>query len=296
MRKNILFVINPISGGKSKERIEQLIIDHLDHNQYDYEMAYSNAVDHARKLSKSAVHLGFDVVVAVGGDGTVNEVARGIMSINADVALGIIPFGSGNGLALHLGIPTNPRKAIETLNHNKIKVIDSAILNDVPFFNTAGVGFDAHISALFANNKKRGFSGYVKSVLKEFKKYKSQEYELTIDGEKYFRKAFMISFANSTQFGNNAQIAPLADISDGWLDVSVVKPFPAYQFPALAWRLMSGTAHHSSYVEIIKAKEIIVQRKENGAVHLDGEPRELNGQLDIKIRPASMKVLVPLTK
>ncbi|MCO4291259.1 diacylglycerol kinase family lipid kinase [Solitalea sp. MAHUQ-68] len=296
MKKNILFVINPISGGKSKKRIEQLIIDHLDHNLYDYEMAYSNAVDHARKLSKSAVHLGFDVVVAVGGDGTVNEVARGIISLKSNAALGIIPFGSGNGLALHLGIPTNPRKAIEALNHSVEKVIDSAMLNGIPFFNTAGLGFDAHISALFANNKKRGFSGYVKAVLREFRNYKSQEYELTIDGKKYIREAFMISFANSTQFGNNAKIAPLADISDGLLDVSVVKPFVAYQFPAMMYRLMSGTAHRSSFLEIIKAKEIIVKRKENGAVHLDGEPRDLNGQIDIKIVPASMKVLVPLNK
>lgn len=293
MRKNILFVINPISGGKSKKRVEQLIIDHLDHQKYEYEMAYSNAVDHARKLSRSAVHLGFDTVVAVGGDGTVNEVAKGIMSINANAELGIIPFGSGNGLARHLHIPLDVKKAIGVLNQNKVKVIDTATLNDEPFFNMAGVGFDAHISAMFANNKKRGFSGYVKSVFRELNNYISQEYKLTVDGTAITEKAFMISFANSTQFGNNAHIAPLADISDGLLDLAIVKPFPIYQFPALAWRLMSGTAHRSSFVKVIKAKEIEVVREKNGAVHLDGEPKMLNGQINIKIKPLSLKVLVP---
>ncbi|AFD08751.1 diacylglycerol/lipid kinase family protein [Solitalea canadensis] len=293
MRKNILFVINPISGGKSKKRVEQLIIDNLDHEKYEYEMAYSNAVDHARKLSRSAVHLGFDTVAAVGGDGTVNEVAKGIMSINANAELGIIPFGSGNGLARHLRIPMDVKKAIDVLNQNTVKVIDTATLNGEPFFNMAGVGFDAHISAMFAHNKKRGLSGYVKSVFRELNNYNSDDYELTVDGKSMSKKAFMISFANSTQFGNNAHIAPLADISDGLLDVAIVKPFPFYQFPMLAWRLMSGTAHRSAFVEVIKAKEIKVIRKENGAVHLDGEPKMLNGQIDIKIRPLSLKVLVP---
>ncbi|UKJ07730.1 diacylglycerol/lipid kinase family protein [Solitalea lacus] len=294
MKKNILFVINPISGGKSKKRVEQLIIDHLDHSMYEYEMAYSNAVDHARKLSKSAVHLGFDVIVAVGGDGTVNEVARGILSMGASATLGIVPYGSGNGLARHLQIPMDVEKAIQILNQNEIKIIDSAVLNDIPFFNVAGMGFDAHISAMFANNKKRGLSGYIKSVFQELKNYKPVNYNLSIDGKVINRDAFMVSFANSTQFGNNAHIAPLANITDGLLDVTIVKPFASYQFPVLAWRLMNGTAHKSPYVEIIKGKEIQISRNKDEAVHLDGEPRFLAGTIDVKIVPASMKVLVPL--
>ncbi|SMO54854.1 lipid kinase, YegS/Rv2252/BmrU family [Solitalea koreensis] len=286
-----MFVINPISGGRSKHRVESSIIEKLDHSIYEYEMAYSNAVDHARKLSKSAAYLGFDVVVAVGGDGTVNEVARGLLSINSHAALGVIPFGSGNGLARHLGIPMDIEKAIEVLNKHDLISIDTAVMNEEPFFNVAGTGFDAHISFLFANDKKRGLWGYAKAVLNEFANYKPQKYAISIDGKLLERNAFMLSIANSSQFGNNAHIAPHASLVDGVLDIAIVKPFPLYQFPVLAFRLLARNVDKSDYVEIIKGSEIKIKRLEAGPIHLDGEPREMGAELEIKVRPGTLNVL-----
>ncbi len=290
MRKNLLFVINPISGGKAKRHVPDLIDAELDHEQYDYDIAHTDDVDHARKLSKSAAYLGYDSVIAVGGDGTVNEVARGM--IGQPASLGIIPFGSGNGLARFMGIPIDAKKAIQMLNKSTIETIDSATFNDLPFFNMAGIGFDAHISMLFANLTNRGFSGYIKTTLQELSSYKPKEYRITIDGKTYERSAFMISIANSSQYGNDAHIAPHADIKDGLLDVCIVKRFPLYSFPLLAYRLMSKSAHKSDYVEIIKGKNIVIEREEAGAIHLDGEPREMGKELHINIHPLSVNILV----
>lgn len=284
-------MINPISGGKAKKHIPDLIEEELNHELFYYDIVYTDSVDHARKLSKSAAYLGYDMVVAVGGDGTVNEVARGM--IGADAALGIIPFGSGNGLARFMNIPMNSKKAIHVINAAHQETIDSAVFNEVPFFNMAGIGFDAHISMEFATLTSRGFSGYIKTTLKALAGYRPKDYVLTIDGKKYERNAFMISIANSSQYGNDAHIAPHADIKDGLLDVCIVKKFPLYTFPVLAYRLMTKTADKSSYVEIIKGKDIHIARAEAGAIHLDGEPREMDKEISIKVNPLSLKMVVP---
>ncbi len=293
MKKNILFVINPISGGKSKQRVEELILKYLDKNQFDVEFAYSNAIDHARKLSKSAAYLGFDYVVAVGGDGTVNEVAKGIQSVGSTAAMGIVPFGSGNGLARYLNIPMNVVKAIKSINHSVVTTLDSAKFNNETFFNMAGMGFDAHISQLFATDKKRGLQGYAKMVFKEVNSYKSQAYKITVDGVVYHEDAFMISFANSTQFGNNFHIAPKASATDGEIDIVVVKQFPLYLFPLFSLKMVTKSLGESKHVKMYRGKKIIVERLEDGPAHIDGEPKLFGKQITITMQPASLRVFSP---
>lgn len=292
MKKKVLFIVNPVSGGKSKDGVPKLIGNYLDTAQFDATFNFSQGVTHARELAKQAI-ANYDVVVAVGGDGTVNEVASAI--VNSNTALGIIPFGSGNGLARFLGIPMNVGGAVETFNKMRLESIDSALFNGQPFFNMAGLGFDAHISNVFSqgkNAKKRGFYSYLKSSVQEILNYKSHAYHINIDGKEYDREAFMLSFANSSQFGNNAHVSPKASVQDGMLDVCVVKPFPLYRFPEMALRMFNKTADKSAYVEIIRGRHILVSRKSNGPAHLDGEPQLIGTNVEINIIPHSLNVIV----
>lgn len=286
----MLFIVNPISGGKEKKFLPKLLDRYFDTRRFEASMVYTQHEGHAGQLAFEATANGAEIIVAAGGDGTVNEVAGAIK--NTPSCLGIIPYGSGNGLARHLKIPMDRRKALACLCAAKIDCIDSATLNNEHFFNMAGVGFDAHISLCFASRKTRGFMGYIETSIKELRHYKPMNYELEIDGKIYLRKAFMICFANSTQFGNNAHIAPQADIKDGMLDVCIVKPFPLYVFPILAFRMLAKTAHLSKYVEIIKAKHVILRRNHPGAVHLDGEPRVMGKELHINVDPLSLNVII----
>jgi YegS/Rv2252/BmrU family lipid kinase len=289
LSKQLLFLINPIAGGKSKTRIPGLIREHLDASKFDYRYRFTEYVGHARELAKEAIEDGVDVVVAVGGDGTINEVASSL--VGSPVYMGIVPMGSGNGLATALGISLHPAKAIQQLNTSSAHLVDSASINGHPIFNVSGMGFDAEISALFAKETNRGLWGYVKNTLSAIIKYQPQEYTLELNGETIQRTAFMISLANSTQFGNNAHISPEASITDGLLDICVVKPFPLYKFPLLAYRLFSRTAHKSSFIEIYKSKETTITRSKEGPVHLDGEPIVLGTKLHIVLHPASLYLM-----
>ena len=257
MKKKILFIINPISGGRDKKKIPGLIEKHLDKNLFDYRISFTEKVEHGFMLAKAAVKDQYEVIVAVGGDGTVNEIAKAI--INSKIILGIIPFGSGNGLARSLNIPLSIEKAIENINYLNVDTIDSASLNNHFFFNVAGSGFDAHISQSFAHNKIRGLIGYIRTTFKELRNYIPQEYKIYLDGKLYVRKAFIVSVANSSQYGNDAYIAPRADVKDGWLDVVIVKPIKWYKIPILATRMFTKTAESSKYVEMFNAKKIYIE-------------------------------------
>ncbi|MDB4901697.1 MAG: diacylglycerol kinase [Mucilaginibacter sp.] len=289
MKRKALFIINPISGGKKKDGVPELIEKYLDKETLNYVVVFSDGVSHARQIAKEAVNK-FNLIVAVGGDGTINEVASAI--VGSDTTLGIIPYGSGNGLSRFLGISMDAAKAINTLNTGNIEVIDSAKLNGMPFFNMAGMGFDAHISELFSHGKKRGFFTYLKSSIQELSKYKSQTYNLDIDGAAYEREAFMLSFANSSQYGNNAHISPNASVQDGLLDICVIKKFPLWKFPEMCLRMITKTAEGTSYVEIIRGKCIQVKRINPGPVHLDGEPQIKGTDITIEVIPSSLKVIV----
>lgn len=277
----MLFIINPISGKGKKAKVAQLLLDK------GYKTAFTEYAGHAEVLAREATD---EVVVAVGGDGTVNEVARGI--VGSEKILGIIPCGSGDGLARHLGLSHNINKAIETIEQGKWKTIDAAEVNGRPFFSVCGVGFDAVVSERFAQSGKRGLSNYVKQGLKTWKTYSPDHYKVEIDGEKIQTDALFITVGNSNQWGNNAKITPLADCCDGVLDVTIVEKFGVLELPWLALRLMTGTLHRSRRVRCFKGKKIHITRQSKGAAHADGDWYMESATLDIKIIPSALKVIV----
>ena len=290
-KTNILFIINPISGGRVKLAIPDFIDKYLDKEKFNANFVFTEYVGHAAELAEEASNKNFDVIIACGGDGTINEVAGKVLKYNK--VLGILPLGSGNGLARFLKIPKNIRYALSIINRLKIEEIDTGEFNEKCFFNLAGLGFDAHLSAIFSKDKKRGLSGYVKLGLQEVFNYKAETYLLEIDGKQYKRKAFAISFANSSQYGNDVYIAPNASVKDGLLDVCIIKPFSILKLPVLSYVMLKGTAETSDMVEIIKGRHIKIIRQNDGAVHVDGEPLQMGKEIEVMVKPLSLKVLVP---
>ncbi|WP_316843508.1 diacylglycerol kinase family lipid kinase [Pedobacter psychrodurus] len=288
---NILFIINPISGGRGKLRIPDFIDKYLDKEKFSPNFVFSEYVGHAGELADEAATKNFDVIVAAGGDGTINEVASQVLKHKK--ILGILPLGSGNGLARFLNISKNLRYALSIINNFNVDEIDTAEFNQKCFFNLAGMGFDAHLSAVFSKDKKRGLSGYVKLGFKEVFNYKAQTYLINIDGTEYRRKAFAISIANSSQYGNDVYIAPNASVKDGLLDVCIIKPFPIIKLPVLGYVMLRGKAETSDMIEIINGKNIKIIRETAGAVHVDGEPLQMGTEIEAVIKPLSLKVIVP---
>ncbi|WP_344852354.1 diacylglycerol kinase family protein [Pedobacter jeongneungensis] len=288
---NILFIINPISGGRGKLRIPDFIDKYLDKEKFSPNFVFSEYVGHAGELADEAATKNFDVIIAAGGDGTINEVASKVLKHNK--VLGILPLGSGNGLARFLNISKNLRYALSIINNFKIDEIDTAEFNNKCFFNLAGMGFDAHLSSVFSKDKKRGLSGYVKLGFQEVFNYKPQTYQLNIDGIEYTKKAFAISIANSSQYGNDVYISPNASVKDGLLDVCIIKPFPIIKLPVLGYVMLRGMAESSDMIEIIKGKNIKIIREKAGAVHVDGEPLQMGTEITAVVNPLSLKVIVP---
>ena len=279
-----------MSGGKKKDGVPELVDKYLDPAVFEYDIEFTTGIFHAHDLAKAAVG-DYDVVVAVGGDGTVNEIASAIAE--TDTVLGVIPYGSGNGLSRFLTIPMEAEDAIKTMNAGRTITIDAGKMNGQWFFNMAGMGFDAHISHVFAHGSaKRGFISYFKSSVKEISDYKSKNYHIEIDGKPYDSEAFMLSMANSSQYGNNAHVSPTASVQDGLLDVCIIKPFPLWRFPEMGLRMFTKTADKSKYVQIIKGKHIIITRSEEGPIHLDGEPQVAGTHIDIQVVPRALKVIV----
>jgi diacylglycerol kinase (ATP) len=290
LKQKILFIVNPISGGLNKTFFPNLIDKHLNLELFDAQIIYTEYINHAKDLAKKAIENNFEIVVAVGGDGTINEVA-GVLESSGKM-MGIIPCGSGNGLARTLKISTNHIEAIKSLNFLKTVNVDVGFINEEKFINMAGMGFDAHISAHFSNSKKRGFINYIKSTLTEISAYKSQIYKITIGEKTIERVAFMLSVANSSQYGNNAYIAPNASLDDDFLDLCIIKPFPLYKFPLLAFQMFTKTIHKSKYVEIIKINSAMITREVEGPIHTDGEPLIKGKELSIKIKHLALKLIV----
>lgn len=287
--KRITFIINPISGFGQKKTIEKNIEKYLDPN-FELDIQYTKAPKHATELSaKASQHS--DIVVAVGGDGSIHEVAQAL--VGKTTKMGIIPMGSGNGLARHLQIPRQVKKAIELINIQNTLAIDVLDFGDIYGINVAGVGFDAHVAHEFSTYGKRGFISYIKLSLKEFFKYQPEKYNLVIDGVKISKKAFLISLANSTQFGNNAYIAPKAVINDGLLDLAILSPFSAIQSASIGLKLFTRKVDTSSSMHIVKAKEVNISSDSPFAFHIDGEPTGIKKELNVKIKPSSLNIIVP---
>ena len=219
-KKRITFIINPISGTNGKEIILRLINELIDRSKYDYSIRKTEYAGHATEIARQAVKEHVDIVVAIGGDGTINEIGRSL--IHTDTALGIIPCVSGNGLARHLHIPMDPKGAIYTLNAGIIKNIDYGIIDGRPFFCTCGVGFDAFVSLKFADSGKRGLLTYLENTLHESLRYRPETYEIENSTGTVRYKAFLIACANASQYGNKAYIAPQASLTDGIIDSTVL--------------------------------------------------------------------------
>lgn len=290
-KRRIVFVINPTSGTTNKDVMPQLIDKYIDSDSNDVSTVFTEYAGHASEIASKCVNEGVEVVVAVGGDGTVNEVARALTE--SDTALGIVPCGSGNGLARHLMLPMNVKGALEIINNGLVHSLDYGIIDGHPFFCTCGMGFDAFISKKFASAGKRGPLTYIENVLKEGLKYEPETYELTLDGNETERyKAFLISVANASQYGNDAYIAPQASMSDGFLDVVIMEPFDILEAPQVGIDLMNKTLNKSSKIKSFKAKDIRIRRKEEGAIHYDGDPIDAGKDIHIQLRPHAIKMIV----
>ena len=289
--EHILFIVNPVSGIGKQKGVEKLIESRLDKTRFIASIAYTNAPGHATEISHTAAADGVDIVVAVGGDGTVNETAAGL--VGTDTALAIVPAGSGNGLARHLKIPMNLKRAIDIINIGKVLKIDTATINDQLFVNVAGVGFDASVAKKFAVAGKRGFSTYLRITTNSYKNYEPKQYTLVIDGKIIKRRALLISFANSSQFGNNTSIDPTASINDGYIDVCIVGKMPYWKALFLAPLLFLKKFDQTRYIEIIRAREVILKRRKGKSIHLDGDPKVMGKELTMKINPLSLNVIAP---
>ena len=289
--KRLLFIVNPISGGKDKAPLVALLRRCFDASAFSCTFVYTERAGHAVELARDA---DADAVVAVGGDGTVSEVATGLLG--SDKALGIIPCGSGDGLALHLGYSRNVRRAAATLAAFHTVCMDSAALDGHPFFCTAGAGLDAEVAWAFAQSGRRGLANYVLQAWKTWRRFRPMPCTLTVDGRMAFSgDASIVTVGNTAQWGNNALITPSASVLDGELDVTVVRPFRLWDGPALVWRLFRGTAGGSRKTLLLRGREIVLQRGRPGAAHHDGEPCERGARLEFRVQPSSLKVIVPVS-
>lgn len=290
MKKKAVFIINLISGTSDKAAIPGLIDQYLDKTQFEYEIAVTQYAGHASEIAAKAKDDGVDVVVAIGGDGTVNEVARAI--VHSSTALGIIPCGSGNGLARHLLLPLNVRKAIEVINRCEIRQLDYGIINDYPFFCTCGMGFDAFVSMKFAEAGKRGPITYVENVLREGLKYKPETYTIEDDNGTLQYKAFLISCANASQYGNNAYIAPQASMSDGLMDVIIMEPFDVFEAPQISIEMFSKTLDKNSKIKTFRTRHLHIRRDKPGVIHYDGDPVMTGADIDVELKPKGINIIV----
>ena len=290
-RPHIRFIINPTSGPKNKRDVAAQIQLHLDHGKFSHEVVYTERAGHAPELAGEAAQNGCAMVVAVGGDGTVNEVARGLL--HTETALAILPRGSGNGLARHLQVPMAVDGALRVLNQSHITTIDTGSINGHPFVTTAGIGFDAYISSVFAGSTKRGLQSYVELVMKEVRNYRHQPVKASINGTLIDTDCFVMAFANAAQYGNNAYIAPEADIQDGLLDVCLVRRLDIIKALNLSYSMLTNQLAHADSAEYFKTTHVQVETQEPMMFHADGEYMGKASAFDVQIQPLSLKVVTP---
>jgi YegS/Rv2252/BmrU family lipid kinase len=292
-RRHILAIINPVSGTGSKDKIPRLIDTVVDHEHNDVSIVMSEYAGHAREITAQAVQDGIDVVVAIGGDGTVNEVGSSL--VGTDTALAIVPCGSGNGLARHLRISMNASRALQVLNQGVVGKFDYCKVNGMPFFCTCGMGFDAEVSYKFSNEGTRGFITYIKTALAEYIKYKPKQYTIDIDGQQMQERAFVVACCNAAQYGNNAYIAPRATMQDGLIDVTVMHPFNIAQTPLIGARLFLRQLGHDHHVSIYRGKRVVIEREQDDIMHVDGDPMMMPARVEIENVSKGIHILVPPT-
>ena len=290
-RKRAMLVINPISGTRSKAGLRQAVESKLGAAGIETTTLFTQKVDDAAAFSKKAVDENFDIVISAGGDGTVNQIAN-VLS-HTPVTLGILPFGSGNGFARSLGIPQDSQEALKIILAGFSITCDRGLVDNHPFYCTFGTGLDAAVSKKFAQMKKRGRATYLRSLFREFLKYKSQPYAISLDGKVITEKAIIVAVCNARQYGNNAYIAPKANLTDGLLDVTVVHSGNPLETVMMGMELMTGNIDRNTRIETFKVKETIITRLSDGPVHIDGEPLIMGKRLKISCDPMALKVFAP---
>lgn len=286
-----MLVINPISGTGSKQGVAAKVESRLAECGFDTDVRYTGGRGDATRLAREAVGEGYAGVLACGGDGTVNETARALCG--EKTALGILPAGSGNGLARHIGIPVDIDLSLDIITKNNVIPVDYGSVNGNPFFCTFGMGFDAAVSHRFARQSRRGLISYVKSALSEYVQYRPQTYTLSANGKILTEKAFLVAVANASQWGNNAYIAPQASITDGLLDIIIVHSGSPIDAAVMGMDIFTGFINKNTMVHCFRAPAAVIYRNEPGEAHIDGEPMILDNILDIKCHPGALRVFAP---
>lgn len=292
IEKRLLLIINPISGAYNKRGLAKFVETRMNNVGYIVESVYTQGAGDASAQARRAIAEGFVVVAVAGGDGTINEVAKELC--NSNVAMAILPAGSGNGLARHLDLPMDASKAVDVMVEGNIVDCDYCSVNGLPFFCTFGIGFDAVVSDSFARQSRRGRFMYVKSVVDHFHNYTPEEYEIEIDGGNVVSgKAFIIACCNASQYGNNVYIAPTADITDGLLDITIVHAGSPLDTAMMGIDLFTGYIDHSTMIQTFKTSKAVLRRKAPGLAHIDGDPVILPEELVVECHHKSLKLFVP---
>lgn len=291
-KQQLLLVINPISGTSKKEGLADVVSQRIVSSlRKEVDVKITTKKGDAYQFACEAVEKGYYGVIAVGGDGTINEVATALC--NSDVALGIIPAGSGNGLARHLDIPIDVKRSLDVICKNNVRPFDFATVNGTPFFCTFGVGFDAAVSERFSKQGKRGKFMYVKSIIEEYKKYNTQVYTIKVDDKILTEDAFIVTCCNASQYGNNAYIAPSASMTDGLLDVVIIHKGSPFDVAALGFDLFTGYINKNTLLQSFKAANVVISRTQDGPAHVDGDPMIVENVMDIKCHHSGLKIFVP---
>lgn len=288
--KKVMFVVNKFAGTGYQPAVEGRMITLSEQHDVECTIEFTRSPGHATELAQLAVKENFDAVVAVGGDGTINEVARGL--VNTSTPMGIVPRGSGNGLSRHLGIPLKLNDAIAAIFKSTPVAVDTFLVNGKLSLNVSGIGFDGHIANLFGGKTKRGLTGYTKLTVTEFLQFKEFEATISMDGNPLDANAFIIAIANSSQYGNNARIAPAASVCDGLLHLNIIRKVPMYRLDVV-YSVFAGSIERSSFCQILAGQNIHVKTKHPIAFHVDGEPCGHHDDFYISMKPSSLKVLVP---
>jgi diacylglycerol kinase (ATP) len=289
MKQKIRFIINPISGVGKKGDLPEQIQKYLDHSKFDYDIVFTEYRKHAKKLAYEASMNGVDIVCAVGGDGSVHEVGTSL--IGTQTKLAILPCGSGNGLARHMGIPVNIPKAIECINKEASIRMDTVLVNDKPFLGIGGYGFDAIVAKKFDSYHKRGFWSYVKLVLREFMRYNPINISVDLNGEIKTMPVVLCTIANASEFGNGFVVSPTSDVTDGKIELCILKPFSMWFAPSVIYRFFRRTSHKSKFAEVIPFQKARIKLSQKIA-HYDGEPFDVRDELNIQVVPSSLNILI----
>jgi diacylglycerol kinase (ATP) len=292
MRK-ILIIINRKAGTDREKQLGLVIRQQLPADRFAVEITYLQYLGHGTDLAREAVQRGVDTVVAVGGDGSINEIAQGLLG--SGTALAIVPLGSGNGLARALRIPLDATAALQIVANGPRKSMDAGFANEHLFLSNAGVGFDALIADRFRHSKKRGLVNYARLVIGGFTSYKPAAYSIKIDGQERVQKAFLMTVANGNQFGYEFKLAPKASVFDGLLDICLVPPLRFWDLLPLSIRSLKGNIDESRYMEHLTGREIEVSSTDLNCLQVDGDAVPLtNGKtVYFRIAAGALQVIVP---